>query len=75
MSLGHSTARNLSRMECLKLCMVHPSGTCCCNHLFNAALAELVLVVFATLYLGKANADVLVVDTVDFHLEVSRFSE
>jgi hypothetical protein len=40
-SLGHSTARSLSRMECLNEWMLHSRGMCCFSHLLIAALAEL----------------------------------
>ena len=63
MSAGHCTALNLSRIECLKLCIVHPIGTYCLSHLFNAALAELADVVDALLYLGKAKSDLLSAST------------
>ena len=58
-SAGHCTALNLSRIECLKLCIVHPTGTYCLSHLFSAALAELAAVVDLLLYLGKAKSDEL----------------
>ena len=51
MSAGHCTALNLSLIECLKLCIVHPSGTYCFNHLLSA------LRVTFWLYLVKINAD------------------
>ena len=53
MSDGHCTARSLSRNECLKLCITHPSGTLGFNHLLIAADAELALVPLADVYLGK----------------------
>ena len=59
MSAGHWTALNLSRIECLKLCIVHPTGTYCLSHLFKAALVELAAVVDDLLYLGKAKSDAL----------------
>lgn len=46
-------------MECLKLCIVHPTGTYCLSHLFSAALAELAVVIDRRLYLGKAKSDPL----------------
>ena len=55
MSDGHCTALSLSRSECLKLCITHPSGTLGFNHLLIAADAELALVEEVVLYLGKAN--------------------
>ena len=58
-SAGHWTALSLSRIECLKLCIVHPSGTYCFSHLFKAALAELAAVGDVLLYLGKAKSDAL----------------
>ena len=63
MSDGHCTALNLSRIECLKLCIVHPTGTYCFNHLLSAALAELAAVADPLLYLGKAKSDELSVST------------
>ena len=54
MSDGHWTALNLSRNECLKECMTHPSGTLGLSHLLIAADAELALVPLADVYLGKA---------------------
>ena len=53
MSDGHSTARSLSRMECLKEWMTHPSGTLGFNHLLIAAEAELALLEEPRLYLGN----------------------
>ena len=43
-SEGHCVSLNLSLIECLKLCIVHPDGTYCLNHLLRAALAELAVV-------------------------------
>ena len=54
MSDGHSTARSLSRMECLNEWITHPSGTLGFSHLLIAAEAEFALVPFADVYLGKA---------------------
>ena len=54
MSDGHCTARSLSRNECLKLWITHPSGTLGLSHLLIAADAELALVPFTEVYLGKA---------------------
>ena len=54
MSDGHWTALNLSRNECLKECMTHPSGTLGLSHLLIAADAELPLVPEADVYLGNA---------------------
>ena len=53
MSDGHSTARSLSRIECLKEWVTHPSGTIGFSHLLIAAEAELALLVEPRLYLGN----------------------
>ena len=53
MSDGHSTARSLSRMECLNEWMTHPSGTLGFSHLLMAAEAELALLYEARFYLGN----------------------
>ena len=55
-SAGHSTARSLSRMECLKEWITQLSGTLGFNHLFRAALAEFELHFCSLQYLGKAKA-------------------
>ena len=43
MSDGHSTARSLSRIECLNEWITHPSGTLYFSQLLMAAEAELAL--------------------------------
>ena len=53
MSDGHSTARSLSRIECLNEWITHPSGTLGFSHLLIAAEAELALLVEPRLYLGN----------------------
>ena len=53
-SLGHSTALNLSRMECLNECTTQPSLTNGFNHLLRTALAELAFASSPSLYLGNA---------------------
>jgi hypothetical protein len=53
MSVGHSTARSLSRSECLNEWITHPSGTLGFSHLFMAAEAELALLDEPRLYLGN----------------------
>ena len=52
-SAGHSTARSLSRSECLNEWITHPSGTLGFSHLLMAAVAELALLVEARLYLAN----------------------
>ena len=52
---GHSTARSLSRMECLNEWMTQLSGTLGFSHLLIAAEAELALLVEPRLYLGNRN--------------------
>ena len=54
MSDGHSTALNLSRMECLKEWITQLSGTLGFNHLLRAALAELELHFCSLQYFGNA---------------------
>ena len=53
MSDGHSTARSLSRMECLNEWITQLSGTLGFSHLLIAAEAELALLVEPRLYLGN----------------------
>ena len=53
MSDGHSTARSLSRMECLNEWMTQLSGTLGFSHLLIAAEAELALMDEPRLYLGN----------------------
>ena len=55
-SAGHSTALNLSRMECLKEWITRLFGALGFNHLFRAALAEFELHFCSLQYLGKAKA-------------------
>ena len=53
MSDGHSTARSLSRIECLNEWITHPSGTLGFSHLLITAEAELALLLKPRLYLGN----------------------
>ena len=53
MSDGHCTALSLSRSECLKECITHPSGTLGLSHLLMAADAELPLVPLADVHYGN----------------------
>ena len=55
MSDGHSTARSLSRMECLNEWMTQLSGTLGFSHLLITAKAELALLEEPRLYLGNRN--------------------
>ena len=52
---GHSTARSLSRMECLNEWMTQLSGTLGFSHLLIAAEAELALLDEPRLYRGNRN--------------------
>ena len=53
-SEGQETALSLSRSECLKECITHPSGTLGFSHLLMAADAELAFVPLDEVDLGKA---------------------
>ena len=53
MTDGHSTARSLSRSECLNEWITHPSGTLGFSHLLMAAGAELALLDKPRLYLAN----------------------
>ena len=52
-SAGHSTARSLSRSECLNEWITYPSGTLGFSHLLMAAEAELALLEEPRFYLAN----------------------
>ena len=66
---GHSTARNLSLIECLNEWITHPSGTLGFSHLLMAAEAELALLDEARLYLGNRK---LLPDALSIDLEAAQ---